>query len=187
MPIIAEAGFRLIGILIQGILSSLGYIFQSAMDIIEAFVNGFNSARGLTITIGKDLISGVWNGIKGQANWLWNNVKGFFGDLLGKIKAFLGISSPSKVFEQEIGMNMARGIPIGMKKSIGSVVQSMNASLGQIVSGLSIGNMNLSLAGSGYGNGSVSNQTENYNFWAPLNINGGTSNNLGETIKARRF
>ena len=62
--------------------------------------------------IGKDIVKGIWEGIKGLGNWLGDQVKGFFGNVVGGIKSLLGIKSPSKVFA-DIGENMAAGIGVG--------------------------------------------------------------------------
>ena len=57
--------------------------------------------------------------------WLWEKISGFFGNVLSKIKKFFGIGSPSKLFRDVIGKNLALGIGEGFASQMKSVSQSM--------------------------------------------------------------
>ena len=57
--------------------------------------------------VGKNLVSGIWEGIKNAKDWLLDKIKEWCGSVLNGIKAFFGIHSPSKVFKDEIGNNLA--------------------------------------------------------------------------------
>ncbi|MBN1483775.1 MAG: hypothetical protein JXA37_03560, partial [Chloroflexia bacterium] len=63
---------------------------------------------------GKDIVNGLWNGLKE----VWESVKRWWdenvGGLIDKAKDLLGISSPSRVF-MEIGAAAAEGLAIGVK------------------------------------------------------------------------
>ncbi|MEU7911310.1 phage tail protein [Microbispora bryophytorum] len=75
--------------------------------------------------IGRNIVSGVWNGIQGMASSFYNQVKGFFSNIVDSVKGALGINSPSKVFA-EIGHFMMRGLSVGVDKTAGLVVTSLN-------------------------------------------------------------
>ena len=49
-------------------------------------------------------------GIKNAKDWLIGKVKEWCGNILDGIKSFFGIHSPSKVFKDEIGTNLALGL-----------------------------------------------------------------------------
>lgn len=99
-----------------------GWVDANILQPIKDKVSSF-------VTIGGDLIKGVWQGISNKAEWLWGQVSGFFTSLTDRIKSFFGIASPSKLFRDEIGANLAAGIGVGFEKQMKSVAQQMNASI----------------------------------------------------------
>ena len=46
----------------------------------------------------KNIVKGLWEGIKSMASWLASKVKDFFSGIVKSAKKALGIASPSKVF-----------------------------------------------------------------------------------------
>jgi hypothetical protein len=84
------------------------------VDKIPQFVKDIISYFAVLPTqmfnLGKNIVTGLWDGIKGMASWLKDKVFGFFGDLLpGWAQKALGISSPSKVFAS-VGKNIVEGL-----------------------------------------------------------------------------
>ncbi|EAF2540418.1 hypothetical protein CQB56_15550 [Listeria monocytogenes] len=75
--------------------------------------------------IGLNLIRGLWNGIADAAGWLRSKISGFFGGVVDSIKDFFGIHSPSTLFRDEIGKNMALGIGVGFDKEMTGVAKTM--------------------------------------------------------------
>lgn len=104
------AAIQLIVGLQQGIISNLGIIIQAAVEIIIALVAGliqaiptllsavpkvFGALKNAIISInwidvGKTIISGIWNGIKGAGKGLLEGVKGLFGGDKNTIKVNAG-------------------------------------------------------------------------------------------------
>jgi phage-related protein len=99
-----------------------GWINDNIIQPIKDKVSDFVSAGG-------DLIAGVWRGISDKAEWLWNQVSGFFTSLTDRIKNFFGIASPSKLFADEIGENLAAGIGVGFQDKMRDVAKQMNDSI----------------------------------------------------------
>jgi len=66
------------------------------------------------VDIGKNLIRGLWEGIQSMRTWINDKVSGFFDGLLGGVKRFLRISSPSRVFADEVGKMIVKGIAKGI-------------------------------------------------------------------------
>ena len=112
LPEIVQMGVELALKLITGIVSAIPEIVRQLPAIISAIVTALKNALPQFADIGKDIVKGIWEGIKGLGNWLGDQVKGFFGNVVGGIKSLLGIRSPSKVFA-DIGENMAAGIGVG--------------------------------------------------------------------------
>ena len=98
------------------------------MKAVPKIVTGiFDAIVGLTEKMaeaGESLLKGLWNGIKGTANWLWNKVKGWAKGLLSDLKGLLGIHSPSTVFA-DIGENMGLGLGEGFVDAMADVEKEM--------------------------------------------------------------
>lgn len=130
VPKMLEAAVALMVQLSSGIASGFGEILGKVGGWIDAnILQPIKDKVSSFVTIGGDLIKGVWQGISDKATWLWNQVSGFFTNLTDRIKNFFGIESPSKLFRDEIGANLASGIGVGFEKQMKSVTQQMNASI----------------------------------------------------------
>jgi len=69
------------------------------------------------VAAGKDIVGGIWDGIKSMGGWLKNKVVAWASDVLpGPIADLLGISSPSKLFA-EMGRDVGRGLAQGIEGS----------------------------------------------------------------------
>lgn len=66
--------------------------------------------------IGKNILRGIWAGIKGAWDWLWKNVGSVIGQFIQGFKDALGIKSPSTVFA-EIGDWIIKGLWDGIKSA----------------------------------------------------------------------
>ena len=108
----------------------------------------FSDGMPNIIEIGKNIVNGIWEGIKSLAGWLKDNVKGFFGDIVNGAKNALGIHSPSTVFAG-IGENMALGLGEGWDDEYGRISKN-------IKSGLDFGTASVDFASSGIGSMSKS-------------------------------
>ena len=69
------------------------------------------------LSIGSNIVKGVWNGISGAAGWLYGKVKSFATGVIDKMKSALGIHSPSMVAEEQVGKNVALGVANGIHKN----------------------------------------------------------------------
>ena len=63
--------------------------------------------------------------MSGLGTWLWNKVKGMLNGLTDKIKNFFGIHSPSTLFKDEIGENLALGLGEGFTDTMKNVTTDM--------------------------------------------------------------
>lgn len=90
---------------IEGAKNLLG----KAVDGIKAL---FSPSRWLSI--GSDLVSGIWNGISNAAGWLKDKLMGWVGNVTDFLKNLFGIGSPSKVMADEVGQWLPKGIAVGI-------------------------------------------------------------------------
>ena len=68
--------------------------------------------------IGKNIVEGVWNGIKNAKDWFMGNVKSFFGGIVDGAKSALGIHSPSREMRDEVGKWIPAGVEVGIKREM---------------------------------------------------------------------
>lgn len=103
---------------IKNTFAGWGDFFRGLWD---SLTNIFSNAFDWFKNIGSNIVNGVKNGISNAWNGLVNWFNGLWDNLVGGVKRFLGISSPSKLFEDEIGVNMALGVGEGWEKEFGDV------------------------------------------------------------------
>lgn len=129
LPAIIQAGVQLILALIQGIFQMLTNVGSAAKDIFTAIWNALKDAPRQMLEIGKQIVQGIWNGISNSFSWIRDKIRGWVGDVLGFFKKMFGIHSPSKVFADQIGSNLALGIGQGFDNEIGAVARNMTDSI----------------------------------------------------------
>ncbi|MGI3229959.1 phage tail protein [Streptomyces sp. GTA36] len=91
---------------------------------------GIGSLSGLLVSKGKDVIRGLWNGIKSMGGWLKDQLIGFAKTMIpGPIADALGIGSPSKVMAKEVG----RWVPPGIVEGAEDATPAMDKALRGLV------------------------------------------------------
>ena len=70
------------------------------------------------VEIGKQIVNGVWTGIKSMASTFMNNVKNFFGSIVQGAKDALGIHSPSREMRDEVGKWIPAGVGVGIEREM---------------------------------------------------------------------
>ena len=125
LPKFLKAGADFIGKVIEGLMSMLGNLLTGAGDIANQAIDAIKGVFEGAFDIGKNLVEGIWNGIKSVGGWLKDKVGGFFGGIIGGAKKVLGIHSPSTVFA-EMGMYSGEGYGIGLSKSTSYVDKAMD-------------------------------------------------------------
>lgn len=190
LPKLIEAGITLIVKLAEGLIKAIPQLVSKIPQIIGSLINGIVSyykklgeigktlltkvkdgiVQGISgmADVGKNLVQGLWNGINNAKDWVLDKIKGFGKSVLNGIKSFFGIKSPSRVFRDEIGKNLALGIGVGFENEMKDVNDTIQRALPtdfdlstkvKLNSGNS-SNMN----GIGSSSGKVENNT--YNFYS---------------------
>ena len=146
-----------------------------------AIVKGLISGVGQIAKAGLELIKGLWEGIKNAASWIWEKIKGFCSGIVDKIKGFFGIHSPSTLFRDQIGENLALGLGEGWEDGMDEVKADMVDSMDDLT-----GNMTASItANSDINGGLVGNNTTYNGGTTTINVyaaEGQDVNSLAETI-----
>ncbi|MET7514076.1 phage tail tape measure protein [Streptomyces sp. NPDC005480] len=119
----------LVGTLRRKASDSFGAFREAAVAKASSFIawvrgipgriaRGIGSLSGLLVGKGKDVIRGLWNGIKSMGSWLKGVLISFAKNLIpGPIAKALGIASPSKVMAREVGQWIPTGIVAGIEQT----------------------------------------------------------------------
>jgi TP901 family phage tail tape measure protein len=153
----------LISLIVGPILTALDWLNaliprfnQWVADTVQTIKDKFSDMK----EIGKDIVRGLWEGIKAMGSWITGKVKSFFSGITKTVKGVLGISSPSKVFKG-IGTYTVEGMVEGIESASDRLYQAAQ-SMG-----------NVALAG-------VS--TVNHQYSGIIRVEG--NNDRGQTVKA---
>lgn len=110
---------------------------DGAKKLWDGVINGLAGLPGRMVSIGSDIVSGVWRGIKNAAGWFYSSVKGFFSGIVDGVKGALGIGSPSKVFEKEVGQWLPPGVEQGVEKSMPKTTRNILSEFNDMVNTVS--------------------------------------------------
>lgn len=117
MPEVLKLGVQLIVSLVKGLAQNLPELLRGTLALVDAIISAFLDSLPDIIEVGKDIVRGLWEGIKLMASWIGDKVSGFVGGLVDGVKGVLGIHSPSRVFAG-IGQNMALGLGQGFERQM---------------------------------------------------------------------
>lgn len=128
-PKILESGITLIVKLGEGLIKAIPQLVKSIPEVVKAIAKGLKEGVTDMANIGLNLVQGLWNGISNATDWIISKIKGFGGSVLDGIKDFFGIHSPSTVFEDEVGKNLALGLGKGFTDEMSDITKDINASI----------------------------------------------------------
>ena len=102
----------------NGITSAVSSGVSSMMNFVTSIpskiMGVFSGAGSWLLSAGKNIIDGLINGITNAIGGAISAVKNAVGGIIDGAKSLLGIASPSKVFDREIG----RMIPAGLGRGV---------------------------------------------------------------------
>lgn len=116
LPQILQSGVSIIQSLIQGILSLIGSVGTAIGNIASTIVNGIMSLPGQVLSIGSQIVQGLINGITSGISRVANAIGNLASSAISRAKSALGIASPSRVFRDQVGLMIARGMALGISK-----------------------------------------------------------------------
>ena len=150
------------------LISKLGPWFTQVITKIGTFatqiLNKIKTLPTQFTTVGKNLITGLWNGIANKTQWIKDKVASLGTTVTSAVKKALGIKSPSRVF-MGLGAFTAEGFGIGFEDEMDNVKGDMVDSM----KGLT-GSMSAEVNAYGTGTASELGTSSTYNGGA-ININ----------------
>ena len=156
---------------ISGVVDTIKTFFtQTIPKAVGTAIEWFKSIPQKMVEIGKNIVSGIWDGIQNMASWIKDKITGFFSGIVDGVKDFLGIHSPSTVFS-DMGKNMALGLGEGWDSEYDRIRRDIEG-------GMNFGTANVDFASSGIGmasvgmvNGIASALSTDYGTGSPLTVN----------------
>ena len=156
-PKLLEAGRNLWGHLIDGIKSGwsgfMGEVYEWGDSVLEAaddiaadMVDFWGGLWDKMVDIGGDIIGGIWEGIKQGWNDLKEGIEEFGDTVVETFCDIFDINSPSKILEDKVGVNLAKGIGVGFEDEIPDVIKQMGSEVGGIIDELTGAEMNADLS-----------------------------------------
>lgn len=105
----------------------------AATGLVNAVLDGVRTLPSLMVSVGSDIVQGLWNGISAGWSWLTNKVANLAQSLLQAAKNALDIGSPSREFRDEVGRWIMPGIGEGIDRSMPETLQNLKARAGELV------------------------------------------------------
>ena len=104
-------------------------IARAVRDGVQSAIDWLRELPGRAISLGSNIVKGIFNGIKNAGAWLYNKLRGWVSNVLGWVKNLFGIHSPSTVFADEIGKFIPPGITVGVEKAMPRALRDMGQEL----------------------------------------------------------
>jgi len=123
LPLLLDAALEIMIALGEGLIKCIPDLVKAVPKIFKGIFNAFKKLDWGKI--GKDLMAGIGKGITQGLTALLDTVKETAEKVVNGVKSFFGIHSPSTLFRDEIGLNMAAGIGVGFENEMDKVAKDM--------------------------------------------------------------
>lgn len=128
-PRIVTVGMQLFMSLVEKLPDVITKLANRMPEIVTGLTNKLKEHIYKMVDIGKNLVEGIWGGIKNAKDWLIDNIFSWCNTVTDSIKDFFGIHSPSTLFRDDIGNNLALGIGEGFADTMSDVSRDMQESI----------------------------------------------------------
>lgn len=133
LDLLIDCAIKLVVGLATGIIRALPQLAAKMPQIIKTIVVGLANGVKSIASVGKDIVAGLWSGISNSLGWIKDKIRGWVGNVVSFCKKILGINSPSKVMEDEVGEFMGEGVGSGFVKSMENVKEDIDKSIKDVI------------------------------------------------------
>ena len=113
-PQLLSAALQLLFSIQKAIPQACASLLKALPQIWQTMSSYLKQLPSKVLAIGKELVSGLWQGISNKASWLKNKIKSWVGDVTKFLKKLFGINSPSKVTAY-MGEMLDEGLAAGVE------------------------------------------------------------------------
>jgi len=125
MPQFLAKGIELSANVASGIIKAIPQVLGAIGNMARDAMNSFK--RFDWISLGRNVIDGIVNGIKNAGSLIKDTLMGFAKKAFDGVKSFFGIHSPSTLMRDVIGRNIAYGWAEGIERNEGIVDDAMQS------------------------------------------------------------
>lgn len=152
LPQVIELGTKMVLAIVSGLAANLPQIVQSVLDMMATIVETFVSSLPDIVDVGKQIVKGLWEGIKAMAGWLKNKVTGFVDTVKGVFTGKDGFDehSPSK-WSRGVFRYVMEGGAEGLSDGLPALMRGVSGVSGRVKNGLDFGTASVGFADSGIG------------------------------------
>jgi len=118
---------------ISSAVTKIVEVFKKIPQKIEEIKNLFAQLPQKALSIGSNIVKGLWNGISSAAGWLKEKISGFANGIIGGFKKAFGIASPAKKL-MPVGKFINEGLAVGLERSRESVLDSVSGLSDDVIS-----------------------------------------------------
>lgn len=134
-----QGGFDTLRTTAETMWSQVGGIFQTQLDTLK---NLFALAGWPDL--GEDIAEGIANGVSAGIDWITDAARDAAQAALDAAKWVLGISSPSKAAEREVGVPFGQGVGVGAVDAIPAASNVIQDALNALVGSLDMPSLGMS-------------------------------------------
>lgn len=141
-----------------------GGVWNGIKSVADQIGRFFGGAAGWLYDVGRNIIQGLINGIENMAGAVEQKISSVANGIKNVAKKILGIFSPSRVFDEEIGQQITAGLAQGITSG-GAVAVNATTNLTQKVidaGNTSLGGVQAPMMANNGGSPAMGNV--NYNF-----------------------
>jgi phage-related protein len=101
-------------------------------NLVTKAIDALKELPNKVLSIGKDLVTGLWNGVQNKLAWLKQKLSSFASSVLGSIKDFFGVHSPSRETAW-IGEMLDQGLAEGVLDNADQPIKAMSKVTGGVL------------------------------------------------------
>lgn len=115
-------GSKVINFILNGIKSVAGIIADKLRSIGEDAWNAFSNINWFDL--GSNVISGIVDGLRAGVGWITDAARSVAQKAKDAAEDLLDINSPSRVFRDEVGLMISKGLAIGIDKGAADAIDA---------------------------------------------------------------
>lgn len=109
----------------RSVSEGIGNVVTFFTELPGKAVAALGGFAGKMLTVGQQVIQGMIDGISGMVSNVIESISGVVNGAIDGAKKFLGIHSPSRVFRDEVGKQISRGLAAGVTADQGKAVKAV--------------------------------------------------------------
>lgn len=167
--LISSAFSGIVGIVGGFVSNFVNGAARAASGFVSSLMNGLSGVASSVYSIGSNIVNGIVSGIRNTISNVASALRSGIESAVNGVKSFLGIHSPSRLMRDLIGVNMAKGVAVGIdvgwKKSdpFSGMRQDINDNINGVQLDISRNGSMLSSWSNGSSTSTKINQTFNTN------------------------